>query len=663
MNKKGKVYVIGLDQMILPLTRHFAEEGSIPTIAKLLERSAVNKALASYPSYTANNWPVIATGANTGTHGAFGWFIHMPDGQDVSSLFSLGINAEFIWEAAERQGLKSAVVHYPGSSPSRLKEGYVVEGFATPAYAASPFELAAAEAYTTHLEVESTAVQEVAVKAAEGWQGLPSGGPQPLETAIPVTAKKKEESQTWQVAILGGANGYDRVVVCREKDFGAKVAECKLNEWSDWSTQDIGYRQGTVRFKLTDLSADGKNLKLFRSQIMPLSGFSEPDDIGRELIEKIGPYQEHVSQMFASLGMVDYKTCVEEADYQAQWIAKAALYLTKEKGCDMFFSHWHFLDDINHWHLAYLDPKWVRYDEKETPHHWNAIRQAYQAVDRMMATLLEGVTEDDYVIMISDHGCSPINRVVFMEKFLFDKGFLVFKDPKTPKTTIAENWYDKLDWDKTKVWLHEGVFLDTFNIYINAEKDTPKYDEIQRDLIRELRTWVDDKMKQTVVAFAFSKRDAELVGLWGDQVGDVVVALEGGYQMGRKDSPTSVTDNTGHVASGHGRMISTFEGNVGTEKAIFVLSGPGIKQGYERPADKLGHIKLVDVTPTLCHILGIQPPAQSQGAVAYDLLEGHEMVRERPTPTPYVEGMSDYKRWFLEHFFHKGLLAEESIPC
>jgi len=114
---KRKIYVMGVDQMILPLTKHFAEEGSIPTIAKLLKRSSAYEALASFPCYTANNWPVIATGAQTGTHGAISWFIRMPDGEEVPSLASVGINAEFIWEAAERQGLRSAVLHYPGSMP------------------------------------------------------------------------------------------------------------------------------------------------------------------------------------------------------------------------------------------------------------------------------------------------------------------------------------------------------------------------------------------------------------------------------------------------------------------------------------------------------------------------------------------------------------------
>jgi len=663
MVRKGKLYVMGVDQMVLPLTRYFAREGSIPTIAKLLERSAACKALPSYPSYTANNWPVIATGAHTGTHGAFAWFIKMPDGQDVFSLTSLGINAEFIWEAAERQGLKSAAVHYPGSAPSRLKRGYILDGFASPAYAACPFELSPAEAYLTHPEMKEHALREITLQPAAGWRGLPAGDPPPLATVLPVRTKKEEDAQSWQAVVLGGPNGYDRVVVCKAKDLATKICEVRLDQWSPWAIVTIGEQEGTVRFKLTGLSPDGKRLKLYRSQIMPTASFAEPSAIGRELVQQIGPYQEHVSQMFASLGAVDYDTCVEEADYQAQWFAKAALYLTKQKGCDLFFCHWHFLDDINHWHLAHLDPKWVRYDPKEAPRHWEAVRKAYRAVDRMMATLLAGVTADDYVVIISDHGCSPVNRIAFMEKFLCDTGLLVLKSPEAPKCTMAENWNDSIDLQRSKVWLHEGVFLDTFNIYVNAPKGSAEYDEIQRDLVRELRTWVDDKTKQTVAALVLAKRDAELIGLWGDQVGDVVVVLEGGYQMGRKDSPTALADNTGHVASGHGRMLPTYESTYGTEKAIFLIAGPGIKQGYERPAEQLGHIKLLDVTPTLCHLLGIQPPAQAQGAIAYDLLEGHEMARERPNPTPVVEGLSDYKKWFMEHFYTKRLLSEESIPC
>ncbi len=63
-----------------------------------------------------------------------------------------------------------------------------------------------------------------------------------------------------------------------------------------------------------------------------------------------------------------------------------------------------------------------------------------------------------------------------------------------------------------------------------------------------------------------------------------------------------------------------------------MLAGPGLKKGYERPTETLGYIHAVDVVPTFCHILAVSPPAQSQGTIAYDLFEGHEMVRRRIGP-------------------------------
>jgi hypothetical protein len=37
-----------------------------------------------------------------------------------------------------------------------------------------------------------------------------------------------------------------------------------------------------------------------------------------------------------------------------------------------------------------------------------------------------------------------------------------------------------------------------------------------------------------------------------------------------------------NLSSGHARMLPTVENTFGTQKAIFLVSGPGGKQGYER---------------------------------------------------------------------------------
>ncbi|MHB1134771.1 MAG: alkaline phosphatase family protein [Chloroflexota bacterium] len=665
MENRGKVYMIGIDQMVLPLTKHLVAEGCVPNLAKLLENSSTYQALSSFPCYTPNNWQSIATGANTGTHGVLSWFVHMPDGEDVPSLGSLGVNAETMWEAAERQGLKSAVVHYPGTAPSRLKNGYVVNGLAGPVFGGCPFEIATAEVYTTASDVENQSVQTVQLSPATGWKGLPSeGGPIPLATAITVTAKENRNNRTWQALFLGGAAGYDRVVICQEKDVSTAVADSRLGQWSEWAYVPWEGVDSTLRFKLVDIAPDASAMRLYRSQIMPTSGFSEPDEIGTELVKEIGPFQEHVSQLFDVLGVVDVDTCMEEGDYQAQWLAKAALYLTKEKGCDLFFCHWHFLDDVNHYHLAHVDPTYFRYDPAKAEEHWVIIRQAYQAIDRMVETLMAGVGPDDYVMLISDHGCSPINRSVFMERFLFEKEFLVFKDPETPKTALVRNWYDKIDMETSKVWLHEGAFLDTFNIFVNAPRGSAEYKAIQRDLLRELRTWVDPKTQQTVAALALSRRDAEILGLWGDQLADVVVVLEANSQLAKREGTVPVDDNMENLAAGHARMMPTEESVYGTQKAMFTIAGPGIKKGYERPAEKLGHIKLIDVAPTLSDLLGILPPLQSQGTVIQDLREGREVARERPNPTPDYEPTKRYKQW-LQRFWDErfGIMSEDVVPC
>jgi hypothetical protein len=50
---------------------------------------------------------------------------------------------------------------------------------------------------------------------------------------------------------------------------------------------------------------------------------------------------------------------------------------------------------------------------------------------------------------------------------------------------------------------------------------------------------------------------------------------------------------------------------------VHFLAGPGVRKGYRRTHP----IVQVDVAPTLCYLLAIEPPLQSEGKVAFDMLE------------------------------------------
>jgi hypothetical protein len=58
-----------------------------------------------------------------------------------------------------------------------------------------------------------------------------------------------------------------------------------------------------------------------------------------------------------------------------------------------------------------------------------------------------------------------------------------------------------------------------------------------------------------------------------------------------------------------------------TNMGGMILTGPNIKAGYERDWQRFGLVRQVDIAPTLAHLAGLKPPAQSMGAVLHDLIE------------------------------------------
>jgi hypothetical protein len=90
------------------------------------------------------------------------------------------------------------------------------------------------------------------------------------------------------------------------------------------------------------------------------------------------------------------------------------------------------------------------------------------------------------------------------------------------------------------------------------------------------------------------------------------------------DEPISGGGTIGVVPKGsarHGSQVPTSNIGIGSNLAAGLFCGPRFKADYRRDNDKLGCLRMVDVVPTLCKALGIEPPRQSQGAVAYDFLK------------------------------------------
>ena len=160
---------------------------------------------------------------------------------------------------------------------------------------------------------------------------------------------------------------------------------------------------------------------------------------------------------------------------------------------------------------------------------------------------------------------------------------------------------ERIDWSKTR-----AVPVGPTGIYINLKGRDPhgtvepeEYERLRDEIIGLLYNYTDPETGKKPFTLVFRKEDARIIGLHGDTVGDIIYAC---------------IPESAH----HGLQLPTAEFSTGSQKGLLVLRGPGVKRGFvlERTA------WLVDVVPTICHLMDLPVPAQCEGAVLYQALEG-----------------------------------------
>lgn len=653
MPKAKKLIVLGIDAISLPIVKRFAQEGSLPHFKRLMEKGSISKALPCLPAYTPTNWATIATGAYPGAHGAGNWDDRSPgdpsDRKPLSTFDSRTITAETIWQVAEREGKRSLIAAYPGAFPSRLKNGFVIVPLQRGLVS---HKILSGAVYSTE-EGEPKAIQ-VLLKDAKNWLGdikepalegeitiglgpeIPLTGPAAAkavgatedgadQAVIDTPAKseaKPKQSAALRLNILlqsTSGNGFDQLVIAEGKDASSPLARLSPGEWSPWMIREIpsdqGPQSGSMRFKLLELSPDGKRLRLVRSEIYPTTSFTEPESLSEELIKEAGPYIEHAG-LPLSHDLKDYETILEEMQYQVDWHIKAAKYLQETKGWQIYYLHWHFPDSVQHRFLPGADPASPVYDAGEASDCVNVLRQAYKLGDRLLGGFMQLADNETIVVAVSDHGHTADMFNCTLPKRLQEAGLLSYSGGPGS----AQKPPGKIDWSRTRAYPHGG-----FQICVNLKGREPQgivepkdFEAVQEEIIDALLDWREPESGKRAVAFALKNKDAPLVGYWGKRAGDVVFIYNSGFSWGATKGDATIGPAAG---AHHGPQITTTETEFSSNLALLMMAGPGVKQGFERDYEQLSYARLVDLVPTFCHLLGIRPPIHSQGAVLSDLLE------------------------------------------
>jgi len=625
-----KAIVLGMDGMQLPLVRRFSKEGVMPNLAWMMKQGSCGQLLPSIPAYTPTNWAAISTGASPGTTGLAGWYVRKygdPWEKGLSAFDSRAISAETIMEAADRQGLKVLAIFYPNTWPPKLKRGYVVSPFYS-GKGVLPISIAGPAVYSTDV-LDKNAVT-IKLCDPSSWADVPDGqylaseivvAPEqvPLvadydaDEKVALDIEKRRSLEPLRLYLLVRMESPFTLSVCRDKDVKSEITRSHLGEWSSWCYVDLGEVRASMRFKLLKVDPPTGLVRIVRSQVYPTRGFAHPEELCAEIVEEVGPFIERPS---TGAG-IDAETCFEDFLYQGLWMARVASHLKKTRGWDLYIHHYHILDSISHGFLAQSDPSWPFYDEERAKVSLDVLRRSYEIVDQVVGEFRKLQDEDTYLVVISDHGNAPNSWICNTVDYLREKGLICFKPDGAGGETI--------DWKRSKTYMIPQRQLE---IFVNLKGrdfagcvDPSDYEKVQEEVVDALYDWKEPTTGKRPIALALKKRDAAVLGFWGDEeCGDVVFVYNSGFGRGRPEGGPIAPAYGG--GANHGPQMPTTQTGFSSNLASLFIVGPSIKRGYSRDEKRFGPWRIIDFAPTLSYLLGIEPPKNSEGGVMRDILEG-----------------------------------------
>ena len=676
MNSKlsEKVIVLGIDGMDPRLSRKYVDAGKMPNLKKIIERGACREdlvLLGAHPTITPPMWTTLATGAYPETHGITCFWAQNKD--EISAmeynLDSRKCKAEQIWNVTVEAGKKTLVWHWPGSSwppSSNSPLLHVVDGTQPAAVnlaSAACDAVYVIEASTEHTELHTKSknwyaagvgcvIENLEVDGAPTDSGaltfsrepsvnimlsLADGeGAQeeiddkeyvytPLKTAegwanAPEEAKEFEFTmlmghvKRYALVIKNDEGIYDTVQLYVNKE--STEPFCVLqgvnnSVFMNFDTYNVGTEMEIYRtFNLMEVAPDGTKVRMITGGAYnhEKHDMFYPESLHQQVIDVAG----HVPPIAHGIGEdpeIVRSFHMPGWEYYCKWQGEAINGLIRENNYDVVFSHLHNLDCVAH--CFWMHGKTRKHSLADESVFQGFMQEAYEMTDRYLGQFVHLLDEGWTIIVTSDHGL--LVREEEQAALIGDpfgvNAYIMWKLGYTAMVTTETSVKKEIDWTKTKavanrgnyIWLNikgrDKHVLSDGTVLDGIVDPADKY-KLEEQIMQDLYNY-RDKTGFRVISLVLRNKDAAILGLSGPETGDLVYWVnEGGTRC-------------------HGDCLSTTLGYADTSVSpIFVAAGAGIKENVY--VDRV--IRQVDVAPTIAYLLGIRPPAQSEGAIVHQII-------------------------------------------
>ena len=367
--------------------------------------------------------------------------------------------------------------------------------------------------------------------------------------------------------------------------------------------------------------------------------FERENEIGFEMTE------EHLAKW------IGYHLPREE-----QWFTVAKTLLTEDQP-DLMAVMFDGTDKIQHQAWMYIDPD-LQPDDPSPMHRQlqDLCNEYFRRLDGYIEALVEMAGPDAQVFMASDHGFSTTTEVVRINRYLADKGYLVYREVGDSDSARrrAESPFAYLDWDKTTAFCPTPS-CNGIHIRVAREPGQPgiapeDYDTFRERLIADLHELRDPQTGEAVITRVMT-RDDVFPGDAKDQAPDITLSLrDNGFVSIRNLEPVLVPRS--YPAGTH------------HPDGVFLAGGPGVQPGIEGEL-----MQIADVSAMFLYSLGLPIPEDFEGRVGEQCFTDERLsahpVNKGPATLPVRHGEvvkeprpADDKDKILEQLAMLGYLEE-----
>lgn len=325
--------------------------------------------------------------------------------------------------------------------------------------------------------------------------------------------------------------------------------------------------------------------------------YTYPSSLKREIEDLVGDY------------IVDVKFRTENREGLLKQIYemtekrfRVVEHLTKSKGWDLFMFVEIGLDRLHHAFWKFFDEQHHLY--KPGSRFQNVVEDYYRYLDEKVGELLSSVGRDTVVLVVSDHGTKRMKGCFCINEWLASEGYLRLRGKVQRGSELDGN----VDWGRTRAWGWGGYFARIFlNVKGREEKgiiDPMDYESVRDELAEELEgVRGPNGEKWETKAF----KPEELYPECRGNPSDLMVYFDDLYWR----SAGTIGYDTSYLP----------ENDIGPDDAVHAQHGIFI---LFDPEENLGggktEIDVLDIAPTILHLMGSRVPGDMEGRVIEGIL-------------------------------------------